>query len=270
MRWLLATICAALAATACGADTNQDADSAGATATIEAGTTVATTPPPPTEATAARESAGDVDEEFCDLMLRSQDEDLDVSSPAELEEALLAELDRLSDLRATVPDEVRDDFDAFLEASETSVELYQEYQFDLLSIPQSEIEAVQARISGPQERILEYCGASDLVAQQEGAEGDESASPSVDEEMPDGLFEPPGAQDLSDVTGEGVMRVIETDASFDQLLDYYSGLLGAEDSLTGSEGSRTATFSDTMGVPPAYVLWIEEEGDGARVRISTP
>lgn len=91
-----------------------------------------------------------------------------------------------------------------------------------------------------------------------------------DDEVPEGLFEPPGSQEVTDVSGNGTRWSIVTTAPFDEVRRFYQELLGDDGNLAGAEGSREAIFSDTMGVPPAYVLWVKEDGDSSRVTISTP
>lgn len=269
MRRTFLLIALAALAIACGG--NSDAGEISTTgqgpASTESETTTTPVPDAEAPATTEAEATATEGEDFCGMVIRDQDEDLDISDPEALEEALRAELERLTGLVDEAPEEIREDFEAFLEASEASIELYAEYDFDIFSIPESEIAATQAQLEGPQGVLLGYCG-SDVVAEED--EGADPDLPAVAEDVPEGLFEPPGAQEIVDVSGQGTRWSIPTTASFEEVRSYYQEVLGDEGTLSGSEGSREATFSDTMGVPPAYVLWVKEEGDVSRVTIQTP
>lgn len=256
MRPTLLLCATALLVTSCGDVAIVNGED-GATSTTQAAT------PDTTTTTTRPQATGDGD--FCDQIVRDG-QDLDVTDPAQMEEVLTAEFEHLSDLPADVPADISDEWDRFIELTERLISLYAEYDFDLSTIPEEDLQEMQQLLGPSQQAILEHCGLTDFV---DGEASEDQTESSISEGVPEEFYEPPGMLD-SVRPGDGMMTIISSDAPFDEVLAHYEGIIGSGGNvLSETEGEREVNWSDS-GVPPAYVIWVQQNEGQVIVTISAP
>lgn len=214
-----------------------------------------------TATTASSQAAGGG--EFCEEIVRDGQE-LDITNPAQMEEVLTAEFEHLSDLPADVPAEISDEWAEFIELTERLISLYAEHDFDLLTIPEEDLQEMQQLLGPSQQAILDHCGLTDFVDDEANEDETETTTP---EGVPEAFYGPPGMLG-SDRPGDGMMTIISSDAPFDEVVAHYEEIIGSGgDVLSDTEGERQVTWSDS-GVPPAYIIWVQQNEGQVIVTIS--
>ena len=186
-------------------------------------------------------------------------EDIDVFDLEAFEERSREVLATIEDLRNRVPADLEDPYDTVLEANRQWVSLLEEYEWDVMTIPKDDPRFMRMGSDGLSEAsqaILEYCGI-DLFA-------DEPSDPPPRGD-PDALM-PPGA---GDELASPPILIVESSASYQELVDHYTDLLGRGPVNEANEGNdRSATFvAQYDGTQVA--VFIEEIAGEMVVSIST-
>jgi hypothetical protein len=257
------TFVIALVLTACGggddgADLAADSQSSSTTQTADPTTTAAEST---TTTTATTLAAGGQDSDFCETLDADMaaSEDVDVFDLEAFEERSRESLATIEDLRGSVPPELEDSYDILLEANREWLEALDEYDWDIMSIPEDEPRMLRMgsdEMLDAAETILEYCGI-DLFAE-------EPSDPGPQGDL-DGLMPPGAGEELA----SSPILMVESSASYEELVDHYTDLLGRGPVNEGTEGDdRSATFiAQYEGTQTA--VFIEESAGQIVVSIST-
>lgn len=248
----------------CGGD-GSETDESQSTTPPSVATTVSDDPTTTTDSpatTGAEVSGGGGD--FCDAILRDPSEDLDITDPESVEATLTEAFTHLQNLPVDVPNELNDEWAEYLELTELSMELYEEYEYDFLAIPEEEINELQGRLAPSQTAILDYCGIDDFIADEPEDDGEDPDSSSDAAVLPEEAYAPPG---VFDSTTQGILTLMRSEAPFDEVVAFYEDLLDA----TGDEqGEGSVGFSKSSGVRPDYLIGVEQRDDHVLITISVP
>lgn len=248
----------------CGGESGEADETQSTTAasveTTAAGDSTTTTASP---ATTARQASNGGDD-FCDSILREPEEELDITDPESIEAALTEAFEHLQNLPVDVPNEIADEWAEYLELTELSLELYDEYDYNLLAIPEEEITEIQGQLAPSQTAILDYCGLDDFIADEPEDDSDDPAAGSGSAVLPEEAYTPPGVFDSST---EGILTLMRSEASFDDVVAYYEDLL---DATGDAQGDGYVGFSESSGVRPDYLIGIEQRDDHVLITISVP
>jgi len=264
MRRHLTILLSMLLVAGCGS-AGSEGDGSSSTTPAPVETTVAddsTTSTASPTTTAPQASAGGGD--FCDAILREPDEDLDITDPESVETTLTEAFEHLQNLPVDVPDEITDEWAEYLELTEMSMELYEEYEYEFLAIPEEEIDEIQGQLAPSQSAILDYCGIDDFVADEPEDDGEDPDSSSDAGVLPEEAYAPPG---VFDSATEGILTLMRSEASFDEVVAFYEDLL---DTTGEDQGEGSVGFSKSSGVRPDYLIGIEQRADHVLITISVP
>lgn len=201
------------------------------------------------------------DTDFCEALDADMatSEDVDAFDLETFEERSRESLATIEDLRGSVPSELEDSFEILLEANREWLALLEEYDWDVLSIPENEPrmlgmgsdEMVEAA-----ETIIEYCGLDLFVEEPSdpGPQGDLVA-----------LMPPRAGEELA----TSPILMVESSASYEELVDHYTEVLGRGPVNEGTEGDdRSATFV-AQYEGSRVAVFIEERAGEIVVSIST-
>lgn len=186
-------------------------------------------------------------------------EDVDVFDLEAFEERSRESLATIEDLRGSVPSELEDSYEILLEANREWLQVLEEYDWDVLAIPEDEPRMLAMgsdEMLEAAETIIGYCGL-DLFPEEPsdpGPQGDLDA------------LMPPGA---GDILSSSPILMVETSASYEELVDHYTDVLGRGPVNEGTEDDeRSATFlAEYEGTQVA--VFIEERAGEIVVAIST-
>lgn len=214
--------------------------------TIAVGSTTTTVSP-----AATAKQASDGEDEFCDAFLGGPSGELDLDDPESVEATLTEAFEYLQNLPVDVPNEIADEWAEFLELTELSLELYEEYDYDLLAIPSEEMNEIEDQLTPSQFAIIDYCGFDDILT----GEPDE-------EVLPKEAYAPP---DVFETITEEIVTLMRSEASFDDVVAYYEDLL---DTPGESLSDRFVRFSDSSTGRPDYLISVSQQDDHVLIRIS--
>lgn len=251
-------VVALLVAAACGGG-NGTADEGSSTTAAELLTTTTTSAQTSTtgEVSGGGEGQGS---ELCEVIETSLDdtEEVDVFDPEAFEASSRQNIEDLEALESAIPSEVEDEFALILEANRQFVDLLEEYDWMIVSIPEDEprmLALSSDEVLAASQAILDFCGV-DLGFETDPGEGT-------------GEFDdlrPPGA---GQVLSEEPILMVESSASYEDLVDHYEALLGqAPVNESEEDGLRSGTFIAQFE-GEQVVIFIEETADGILVAISS-
>lgn len=198
--------------------------------------------------------------ELCEWIETSfeENEEVDVFDPEEFEASTRQTLEDFEAFESAIPPQIEDEFALLLQTNQAYVDLLEDYDWMLLSIPEDEPrmltmssdEAVAAS-----QAILDFCGV-DLGFETDP--GEESG------EFDDLL--PPGA---GQVLSSDPILTVESSASYEDLVSHYEELLGQAPVNESEEGGlRSGTFIAQFE-GDQVVIFVEETADGILVAISS-
>lgn len=167
--------------------------------------------------------------------------------------------------RDLAPGEIAADVQYLLDSFSTVVELYEEYEWDLVEVATSALddprltsldeEALDAATS----RIGAFCGL-DLTGHGNGDPIDEGSGPGdVPANLPDALI-PPGVTASEDI--ENGSFTMSSSASFNEILAFFNAEMG--DPIFLDEGSMTAVWNDNV---EGKITSVNAQGVGGSVEI---
>ena len=281
MRRLSALLAAiALLAAACGGGDDagqEDSDSTAPPTTVASPTTVAPSPADAGTAAPAETTPPDTPDlgsgsstDFCRSADDLENEDFDFmaigAAPADLEASINELLSIFDEAAANAPSEIADDMAVLRQAFEGFAALLADYDYDFFAIAQeAENDPRLLAFEGDEieqaaNNIAAFCG-FDVDA----TDDDDVAGPPLgdipdvmDEGLPAGFPEalvPPGVVSVESFDAAGLQSVnITSSAPFDELVEFYTGVLGAP----------LGVFDDGTGKVAAFVA----ELDGSSVNIS--
>ena len=193
--------------------------------------------------------------------------------PAQLEEELRIGLEQSTDLSADAPGEIADDLDTVLSGFEDLVDALADIGYD----PTNNIEvfASDPRVAAFEsptyaaaiEAIDAYCGnglSERLTASTDGSVGRGFTFDGVADNFPDELV-PPGVSSAESINVQGAYSVVfMTDASFDDVVAFYTNAVGPPGSLDVATvksaewipagGTSAIIVQETDGVVTAAVV----------------
>ncbi len=261
--WLVAL---ALVAAACGG--GDDAGDTTTTAGTSSGDTSTTA-----AATTSAVPVANPDDEFCRFVLE-YDEAVDVQplgfSPQEVEDWITRAVGAIDDAVRLAPDEIKADVELFAEAYRGFVDLLAEYDYNFLAIGEQAqddprilaLEDPELELAG--DRIGAYCGIDELISSAPttsaapGGGGGVIPGASLPEGFPDALV-PPGGEVIASINAGGATSVsFEVATGGDEVIDYYSDLLG-EPMQEANEPSRGALWFTTYEGASVNVVVSEVE-----------
>lgn len=186
-------------------------------------------------------------------------EDVDVFDFEAFEERSRESLATIEELRDSVPSELEDSYEILLEANREWLAVLEEYDWDILAIPEDEprmLAMSSDEMLGAAEAIIDYCGLNMFAEEPSdpGPQGDLDA------------LMPPAAGDL---LASSPILMVESSASYEELVEHYTDVLGRGPVNEGTEGDdRSATFiAEYEGNQVA--VFIEERAGDVVVSIST-
>jgi hypothetical protein len=238
---------------------------AGETTTAAAGgadssTTITTTTAAVTTA-APVDAGGGASGDFCGF-LGDYVEEADFSpvglSPEAFEELFKDNLDAMQHARGLAPSQIEGDVAMFVDAFGGFIEFMEEFDFNFLAITEDALDdprllaLEEPTLEAAGERIETFCGIEGqfIATPPSSGGGGDSGLPTatVPEGFPSELI-PPGGEVIAAFEVSGSRSVgIEVASSMDDVIDYYTALLGAP----------TIEMSD-----PAGALWSTQSGGSA-------
>lgn len=252
----LAYVLVVVAAIACGGDDAASTTEPAVPTTTEA-TTTTTAPSPADQTVVAGAGSGT---EMCDALQADLElsEGTDIFDPAALEISFRRSLAAIEAFEGQVPDALEEPLALILDANRDWIELLEEQGWDVTEIPEGDPRA--ERMASPEvaaagQAFVSYC---DLQIP-----GQESTAPLTPDDVAD-LMPPAAGQ----VLAEAPILVVETTASFDQLVKHYEQFFGRDPVDEGEQdGLRSATFLGRYDGRQVAVF-IQETASGIQVSIS--
>ena len=175
-------------------------------------------------------------------------------NPADIEESFTSTAEAIEQSLDIAPSEVRDDVAMISEAYNGFVELLGEYDFDFLNMPEeatndprlTALDGDELQLAG--DRIVAFCGLDPEVGDDDVSAGDGDQATG---DLPAGfnaeLVPPDGDVVVASESLSGTVVLIETQMSIDELVAFYTELLGAP----------LVVVDD----PPA-ASWVQQTDDG--------
>lgn len=244
---------------ACGGD--EEAGDAGSGDTDGGETTTTTTTTATTTTTTAVSGGGGGD--FCDFVA-AQAQAVTPSpvglSPAEVEENYTGILDTITMAAQIAPDEIQGDVQLFVDAYGGLVDFLGDYDFNFLAIPEGDLEDPRlAALDDPEleaagERIEEFCGIDSFIETPPAGGtpapgGDTGAGPlpgaGIPADFPGELI-PPNGTVLATVEVGGAQSITwDVESTLDDLVEFYTELLGPPTATTADGALWVAQFNGT-------------------------
>lgn len=201
--------------------------------------TVAPTTTTTTTTTAPAVTVGD---DFCEwLIAYAENAELSImgTSPADLEATLNANVDAINQALAIAPGEVESDVQLFANAYGGFADFFSDYDYNIFAIPEDAFDDPRLMaMEDPElvaagDRIEDFCGIDDLIADPPGAPGGGGGGPvtplpgaQLPADFPPDLV-PPGGEVVSSVSAAGGESVtFSLDGLTDDIIDFYTELLG--------------------------------------------
>lgn len=156
-------------------------------------------------------------------------------SPEAIEAAFKQNLDAINQAVDLAPGEIKGDVEMFADAYGGFVDFLGDYGYNFLAIPEDALNDPRLAVMDSPElvaagdRIEEFCGLDDLIADPPDAGGGGGALPPT--ELPDGFpgdLEPPGGEVVAVVNiGTGESVTFDVEGSTDDIIAFYEDQLGA-------------------------------------------
>lgn len=184
--------------------------------------------------------------------------DVDAFDAEAFEASARESVSAMERLQGSVPRELEGPYATLLEANRELIDLLEEYDWDIFSIPEDEptmMNMLSEEVVAAAEAMIEYCGIS--------IPGPEPTDPGEMGDLEELM--PPRA---GEVLSTSPILMVESSASYEDLVDHYTDVLGRGPVNEGTEdGQRNATFLGERDGGPV-VVFIEEAADGIVVAIS--
>ena len=241
---------------ACGGDEGAD-DDEGTTGASE--TTTTTTTSPTTTTTVS--SGGGSGDEFCEFA-QGNVVDAEINplsqTPEELRDVVTGVLADLQESAALAPNEIEDDVNLFVEAYAGLVDFFEEYEWNFLAIPEEAFDDPRLNrlddedIAQAGDNIEAYCGfefiesgPGDTPAPGPGTGGGPLPGAEIPDDFPGDLI-PPNGTVLAAVEVSGAQSItLDVESTLDDLVEFYTELLGPPTGTTPDGALWIATFNGT-------------------------
>lgn len=257
-KWLAVVVFVLLAA--CGGDDGAADDADGAGDDVgDSTTTTTTTSTTTTTTTTLAAGSGD---DFCEF---AQENVVDaeispaVQTPEDLRDAVTGVLSDLQQAAAMAPSEIEDDVNLFVDAYAGLAEFLEEYEWNFFAVPEDALDDPRlnrfddADIEEAANNIEAYCGFEFI----ESGPGDtpppagpgNGGGPLPGAEIPDDFPEdliPPDGTVLATVEVGGAQSItLDVESTLDNLVEFYTELLGPPTGTTPDGALWVATFNGT-------------------------
>ena len=251
-----------MAVVACGGGDSGVDDTTPAPSTTSAAqitTEVPATSVPETTTTSGGSAEGE-GTQVCETMEADLEvnQDVDVFDPAAFEESSRRSLEAIESVAGQAPGEIQEELAILLEANRDLVTLFEDHDWDMTAVPEDDPRII--RMGDPEllaaaQAVIDFCQLEGPAAG--GGESGESGS--IEELLP-----PQAGQVLSTEP----IYIVESAASYEDLVDHYQELLATGPVNEGDDGGlRNASFVADYG-DGRVALWVEETPDGILVEIS--